>query len=77
MPRIAGRQNKDTWKLNQGSPLHNFWRSTSLTPLSHTHVRIVFGNVSGSMAEFRNNVSGAIHLSTLHTHTYCADNPLD
>ena len=77
MPRSAGQQNKSTWKPNQG-PIHTQWRSTSLTPpQSLTHVRMVVGNVFGSMAEFRLKISGDTLLSTLHTHNKCAGNPMD
>ena len=79
MPHNAGRQNKSTWKPNQGLiHIHTQWRSTSLTPPQFlTHVRMVFGNVFGSLAEFRLNISGDTLLSTLHTHNKCARNPMD
>ena len=47
------------------------------SPQSLKHVRMVFGNVFGSMAEFRLKVSGDTLLSTLHTHNKCAGNPQD
>ena len=47
------------------------------SPQSLTHVRMVFGNVFGSMAEFRLKISGDTLLSTLHTHNKCAGNPMD